>query len=499
MKFKNFNIFIILVIMSSSLSIAAPNTNFKQFGDESNIQSDIEDELILDYNKINDNISLTSTEKSKLMTNTYEQKQIIRSIENLEKYGNDIDRQYLKQLRIRLINLNQNTTMTQKEYDEELKNINNELLNIKENMNGKNDKELLIEDAGLTFDLDDKVIIDVESTKKDLELIQQTNKTVYKKVFVFTDNKKFLESIENLEIISSYDNGYLVLIPTNKMGELASSKEIEKVVDEQSIKTYTKEEQLRIGKDYENLSIDQTKLEVKPSEIEKAKEEGRKKLVELGANTSNPYSYYFIDIDKMPKVYTLEKAYSEAAGIIYLHDIDLWGVNEKWVSPNVVFDETPSMKTNPTSLPVSDCEEHAISFVAMCRAMGIDPENVRVATGYVEINGEKFGHAWCQLKINDKWLNVEPTSGSYVNEKGNVVESSGLGLYYYNTKIYPSLEIWSYFNDQYYIDSTGGNAPSDWKITETAYAVSGSFEPSIQGYISNLINFLQAVIYSLLN
>ena len=157
------------------------------------------------------------------------------------------------------------------------------------------------------------------------------------------------------------------------------------------------------------------------------------------------------------------------------------------------------MKANPTSLPVSDCEEHAMCFVAMCRAMGTEPENVRVATGYVEINGKKFGHAWTQLKINDKWLNVEPTSGSYVNENGEIVKSNGLGLYYYNTKIYPSLEVWSYFNDQYYVDSTGGNAPSDWKITETAYAVSGSINPSVQGYITNLINFLQGFIYNLLN
>lgn len=356
--------------------------------------------------------------------------------------------------------------------------------------------EIELEDA---FDVEDKVVINYDETSEDLKKMQERNEMRYKKMFVMSSDETALENIDGVTIINEFENGYIIEVPVDQINEVVTDDCVDKAVDEHSINKYQEMEQQRIAQDYEFLELSQEKLEVTPSEIEEAKEAGRVGLVELGVDATNPYAYYFQSVDQMPEVTTLDEAYMASASIIYLHDIDLWGTNEKWVSPNVVYSDTASMATNPSGLPVSDCEEHAISFVAMARGLGIPAEDVRVVTGYVEIDEQKYGHAWSQIKIGDKWMNVEPTSGSYIDENGEVKEVKPLGLNYYDTKIYPSLEIWSYFNDQYYVDADGGNAPEDWVITETAYSVGGAMSPTVGGYFDGIIDWISSTMYTLTN
>ena len=358
-----------------------------------------------------------------------------------------------------------------------------------------------------TYDPEDEIVtdIDVESLDADLNETQRTEdeEQVKKQFYVKTSEDFDITTIENGQITRKLDDGYIVEIPVTQINELVQNKNVQKIVDENSIKNSEMEEQNQIRNAYRERNIKREYLEVKPDEIEAAKEESILKLEELGYdiedNVLSPYSYYFLDTSSMPATTTIQEAYDESSSIVYLSDKILWEQDEKWVSPNTVFEDTPLINTNPTTGAVSDCEEHAITFVAMARQQNIPAENVRIATGYVEINNEKFGHAWAQIKLTDgTWMNVEPTSGSYI-ENNELVEHNALGLYYYKDKTYPVVEIWSYFNDKYYVDSSGSAAPEDWTIQSTSYNVGNEMTPSFAGYFDEIITWAQQEMYLLLN
>lgn len=382
----------------------------------------------------------------------------------------------------------------------EMNGINN---NINENQQRKyNDN--IFKDKSYKINEEKSVTIDIESLDDDIKKSKEKKTQVKKQVYVEASENFDITTIENAKIIKTLGNGYVIEVPVTQINELVQNDEVTKVVDENSIKTEEKEEQKRITHDYQNRNIKREHLEVKPEEIEKAKEQSIIELKNLGYNikddeTISPYLFYFLDTSSMPTTDTIQDAYDESSSIIYLSDKTLWGVNEKWITPNAVYDETPSTTTNPTQNVVSDCEEHAITFVAMARQQNVPAENVRVATGYVEIGNEKFGHAWAQIKLSDgTWMNVEPTSGSYI-ENNELIEHDALGLYYYKDKTYPVVEIWGYFNDKYYTDSTGMLAPEDWKIQSTSYNIGNQMTPTVAGYFDEIITWAQQEMYLILN
>ena len=54
-----------------------------------------------------------------------------------------------------------------------------------------------------------------------------------------------------------------------------------------------------------------------------------------------------------------------------------------------------------------DCSEHALLFVALCRAAGIPARN---CSGYVCIGGLWGGHAWAEIWTG-QWIGADPTTG----------------------------------------------------------------------------------------
>jgi transglutaminase-like putative cysteine protease len=56
-----------------------------------------------------------------------------------------------------------------------------------------------------------------------------------------------------------------------------------------------------------------------------------------------------------------------------------------------------------------DCNEHAVLYVAMARAVGLP---ARTAAGLVYVNGSFFYHAWPEVYING-WVAVDPTFGQF--------------------------------------------------------------------------------------
>lgn len=345
-----------------------------------------------------------------------------------------------------------------------------------------------------------KIVIDVEEMNADIEEMNEDEEVKLKQAFIVT---KDITQYENIVILEKFDNGYIIEFPVTEMGKIASSEFTMKVVDRHSIKEVREQEQLEIREQYQEAKIEREELEVTPTEIKEAKEiaiiELEKQGVVITETAGNPFSWYFTGEDNLPVTTTPEEAFSVASGIVYIHDIDLWGVNEKWIPATNVFTETPTLATNPTSLPVSDCEEHAIVLVKLLREQGMEATSTRVVTGLVEINDEKYGHAWVQILNEDSmWQNVEPTSGTYI-ENGELIPASSIPYNYYENREYPAVEIWSYFNDEYYVDNDGGNAPADWEITATSYAVGSTVTMEWYDDVFILFDWIENEMYKLTN
>ena len=56
-----------------------------------------------------------------------------------------------------------------------------------------------------------------------------------------------------------------------------------------------------------------------------------------------------------------------------------------------------------------DCNEHAILFVALARAVGLP---ARTAAGLAYINGSFYYHAWSEVYLGE-WVAVDPTFGQF--------------------------------------------------------------------------------------
>ena len=166
-------------------------------------------------------------------------------------------------------------------------------------------------------------------------------------------------------------------------------------------------------------------------------------------------------------IHNIEEAYQTAVGWVWVSDRTLNGVEEKWLYPQEFLANTPIYPTNPVQGRVaSDCESQAYTLVSLVRAIGTPAEHVRVAVGKVIFGDQEGGHAWVEIYIENTWMALESTSGPYWDDDNHrLVERSGLPYDYFGSYEYPSIEVWAYFNDMYYYNtSTGeGNAPSYWQ------------------------------------
>lgn len=344
-----------------------------------------------------------------------------------------------------------------------------------------------------------KIVIDVEEMNADLEKMNEKEEIIFKEAFIRTSD---ISQYENIEIIEIFEDGYLIKFPITEMGKIASSPYTLKIVDKHSMKESRQQEQLEIQEQYQESKVERETLEVTPSEIKEAKkiaiDELEKQGITITETEGNPFSWFFIGEDNLPVTSTPEEAFEIASGIVYIHDIDLWGINEKWIPVSDVFTKTPEMDTNPSGVAVSDCEEHAMTLVKLLREQGVPATDVRVVTGLVEVDG-KFGHAWVQMKNEDDlWQNFEPTSGTYI-ENGQVITATSIPYNYYAHRDYPAVEIWSYFNDEYYVDNDGGNAPEDWEITATSYSVGSTVTMSWYDDVYIFIDWVENEMYKLRN
>jgi len=162
------------------------------------------------------------------------------------------------------------------------------------------------------------------------------------------------------------------------------------------------------------------------------------------------------------------EAYQMALQWIYVSDERLNHSIDKWLTPREFLTNVPHYPSNPLSgQAVSDCEEKANTLVSIIRAQGVPPEEVRVVLGEVAFGDSEMGHAWVELSSGGQWTVLDPCLGPYWDD---MVEKlffrQGVPFKYYRSHVYPVLQVWTYYNDVYYLDvrSVSGDAPPSWGV-----------------------------------
>ena len=163
-----------------------------------------------------------------------------------------------------------------------------------------------------------------------------------------------------------------------------------------------------------------------------------------------------------------KQCYDVAVQWTWVSDQTLNGVKEKWLMPHEFIVDTPGYPGNPVKpRVVSDCEEQANTLVSLLRADGLSANDVRVVLGKVDFGGEIGGHAWVEVWYNSQWMPLESTSGPYWDdEKGRWFSRAGYPFQHFADNDYPQVEVWSYYNDIYFLDPRdgSGNAPASWRL-----------------------------------
>ena len=82
-----------------------------------------------------------------------------------------------------------------------------------------------------------------------------------------------------------------------------------------------------------------------------------------------------------------------------------------WVFANVLQKGTPSMPSATDVLQTmeGDCNEHAVLYAALCRALGIP---CKICVGLVYRDGYFWYHAWNKVFVGT-WVPVDPTFGQF--------------------------------------------------------------------------------------
>lgn len=168
-------------------------------------------------------------------------------------------------------------------------------------------------------------------------------------------------------------------------------------------------------------------------------------------------------IELASTINSIKEAYEIANSWIWVSDSTLHGKDEKWLKPNEFLTKTPYYARNPVKGEiVSDCSEQANTFVSILRAIGVSAEDVRVVMGKVDFDGEIGGHAWVEIWIENGWMPIDVTSGNYYDDATNTLVSRKATSYdYWMYHPYPVVEVWAYYNDQYYVES-GEDFSSKW-------------------------------------
>ncbi len=263
-------------------------------------------------------------------------------------------------------------------------------------------------------------------------------------------------------------------ISRENITKLLSSDCVIKVSDKKGLKTFIKyakerirnETKIRISK----MKLNKTTKDALYEHIEKIA-----KNLTVQKDKVSPLQSFVTpnnsDIVKLSDGLTIEQIYKKASDWVWMSDMTLNKVPEKWLYPEEFLVKTPYMDTNPLSVSVSDCEEQANTLASMLRTI-LPAEKVRVALGEVDFGSGPTGHAWVEILEDDGWVVLDPTNGPfYDDEEKKLITRDELPFDYWKYHEYPVVKVWAYYNDKYYngnlIGATGtvNNAPQNWNVS----------------------------------
>ncbi|MBN2109741.1 MAG: transglutaminase domain-containing protein [Methanosarcinaceae archaeon] len=168
--------------------------------------------------------------------------------------------------------------------------------------------------------------------------------------------------------------------------------------------------------------------------------------------------------------------YKTSISWVWVSDTTLSGRQEAWLTPEEFLYDSPDYTSNP--LPgtiVSDCEDQANALASLLIASGeYDESSVRVAIGEVRLGAATGGHAWVEVYEDGQWLPLDATAGPYYDDGEKLLvtpDSSETDYYHFRDEGYSVLEIWYYYNNEYFIDLENrvADAPDNWMSTSSSY------------------------------
>ncbi len=168
--------------------------------------------------------------------------------------------------------------------------------------------------------------------------------------------------------------------------------------------------------------------------------------------------------------------YEAALSWTWVSDKTLNDEEEQWLTPTEFLEETPAYSSSPVcGEPASDCEEQANTLTSLLIASGeYNESTVRVAIGKVDFGDVSGGHAWVEVYEDGGWFPLDPTDGPYYDDESSELipaDSSDIDYEEFLKSEYPAVEIWYYYNNEYFIDleTKIGNAPVSWNKKPESY------------------------------
>lgn len=168
--------------------------------------------------------------------------------------------------------------------------------------------------------------------------------------------------------------------------------------------------------------------------------------------------------------------YEASLSWVWVSDKTLNNAEEKWLTPREFLEKTSAYSSNPVyGEPASDCEEQANALASLLIASEeYDESTVRVTIGKVDFGDASGGHAWVEVCEDGEWFPLDPTDGPYYDDDSSElvpVDSSDIDYEEYLKSEYPAVEIWYYYNNEYFIDldTRLGNSPVSWNNIPKSY------------------------------
>lgn len=302
------------------------------------------------------------------------------------------------------------------------------------------------------------------------------------------------EGIKVLKRIFTDDYDFVVVKTTlDEVNKIIEEEDVVKIGDEENIDEFVDEAEEILEVEAEEkireLELEETTDDVStPEELETylSEEEWQPKEGQISR-----YQRFVMPEEDVVKGaikgLTTEEIYNKVRSFVWMSDYVLNKEPEKWLTPKEFLEETPNMKYNPLQGEIaSDCSEQANTLVSMLRASGIKPEDVRVVLGEVDFGMGAGGHAWVEIKEDDKWMVLDATSGNYYDDAAEEeIKREGVPFDYWKYHEYPVVNVWMYYNDNYFTDNKEEVA-AGWS------QMAGTFikEDLIDGFKENLLSVI---------